>query len=68
MLGPRFKTLCLVSSLIGHEQGQLLKNITKKPLFLMLLKYYYHLHPLVKSKRRVVEQEVEEDKSLDILR
>jgi hypothetical protein len=32
----------------------------------MLLKYYYHLHPLVESKRHVVEQEVEEDKSLDI--
>jgi len=32
----------------------------------MLLKYYYHLHPLVEFERRVVEQEVEEDKSLDI--
>ncbi len=32
----------------------------------MLLKYYYHLHPLVEFERCVVEQEVEEDKSLDI--
>jgi len=32
----------------------------------MLLKYYYHLHPLVEFERCVVEQEVKEDKSLDI--
>jgi len=32
----------------------------------MLLKYYYHLHPLVEFERHVVEQEVEKDKSLDI--
>jgi hypothetical protein len=32
----------------------------------MLLKYYYHLHPLFEFERHVVEQEVEEDKSLDI--
>jgi hypothetical protein len=31
----------------------------------MLLKYYYHLHPLVEFERCVVEQ-VEKDKSLDI--
>ncbi len=30
MLDPRFKTLHLVSSLIGHEQGKaILKNMTK---------------------------------------
>jgi hypothetical protein len=32
----------------------------------MFLKYYYHLHPLVESKRDVVEQRVQEDRSLDI--
>jgi hypothetical protein len=32
----------------------------------MFLKCYYHLHPLVESKRGVVDQRVEEDKSLDI--
>ncbi len=32
----------------------------------MLLKCYYHLHPLVESKRGVVGQKVEEDMSLDI--
>ncbi len=67
MLDPRFKTLCLVSSLIGHEQGKaLVKEYDKKPLFPMFLKYYYHLHPLVESKRDVVEQRVQEDRSLDI--
>jgi hypothetical protein len=35
---PRFKTLCLVSSLIGHEKGkQLLRNITKNLCFLCFL-------------------------------
>jgi hypothetical protein len=32
----------------------------------MLLKFYYHLHPLLKSERGVVNQKVEKDKSLDI--
>jgi energy-converting hydrogenase A subunit M len=32
----------------------------------MLLKCYYHLHPLAESKRGVVDQKVEEDMSLDI--
>jgi hypothetical protein len=32
----------------------------------MLLKCYYYLHSFVESKRSVVDQKVEEDKSLDI--
>jgi hypothetical protein len=32
----------------------------------MLLKCYYHLHPLVEFERGVVNQRVEEDMSLDI--
>jgi hypothetical protein len=32
----------------------------------MFLKCYYHLHPLVESKRGVVDQRVEKDMSLDI--
>jgi len=32
----------------------------------MLLKCHYHLHPLVKSKRGVVNQRVEEDNNLNI--
>jgi hypothetical protein len=32
----------------------------------MLLKCYYHLHPLVESKGGVVDEKVEDDKNLDI--
>jgi hypothetical protein len=32
----------------------------------MFLKCYYHLHPLVKSERGVVDERVEKEKSLDI--
>ncbi len=67
MLIPRFKTLCLVSSLIGHKQAKaIVEKYDKKSLFPMLLKCSYQLHPLVESKRDVVEQRVEEDRSLDI--
>jgi hypothetical protein len=61
MLDLRFKTFCLMSSLIGHEQGKaIVEEYGKKNLFPMIL------HPLVESKRGVVDQRVEEDKSLDI--
>ncbi len=54
MLDPRFKTLRLVSSLMGHEQGKaIVEEYDKKNLFPMLLKFYYHLHRLVESKRGV---------------
>jgi len=46
MLDLRFKTLHLVSSLIGHEQGKaIVEKYDKKSLFPMFLKCYYHLHP-----------------------
>jgi hypothetical protein len=55
-----------VSSLISCEQGKtIVEKYDKKTLFPMLLKCYYHLHPLVEFDRGV-EQKVEEDKSLDI--
>jgi hypothetical protein len=67
MLDPRFKTLRLVSSLIGHEQNKaIVKKYDKKSLFPILLKCYYHLHPLVEYERGVVYQRIEEDRSLDI--
>jgi hypothetical protein len=66
MLDPRSKTLRVVSSFIGHEQGKtIVEKYDKKTLFLMFLKCYYHLHPLVEFERGV-EQRVEEDKSSDI--
>jgi hypothetical protein len=58
ILDPRFKTLHVVFSLIGCEQG---KAIVEEYdnfffLFIMFLKCDYHLHPLDKSKRGVVDQ------------
>jgi hypothetical protein len=32
----------------------------------MLFKCYYHLHPLVEYERGVVNQKIEEDRSMDI--
>jgi uncharacterized protein YktA (UPF0223 family) len=65
MLDLRLKTV--VFSLIGREQGKaIVEEYDKKSLFLMLLKCYYHLHPLVERERGVVDQRVEEDMSLDI--
>jgi hypothetical protein len=67
MLDPRFKTLCLVCSFISLEQGKaIVEEYDKKIIFPMLMKCYYHLHPLVESKRGVVDERVEEDKNLDI--
>jgi hypothetical protein len=66
-LDPRFKILYLVSSLIGREQGKaIVEEYDQKTLFFMFLKCYYHLHPLVESKRGVVDERVEEDMSLNI--
>jgi hypothetical protein len=56
MLDPRFKTLRLVSSLIGREQGKaIVEEYNKKSLFPMLFKCYYHLHQLVEFERGVVD-------------
>ncbi len=66
MLDLRFKFLFLFFHLLVVSKiRQLLKNMTKC-FFLMLLKCCYHLHPLVEFERGVVDQRVEEDRSLDI--
>ncbi len=55
MLDPKFKTFHFMSSLIGNEQGKVIvEEYDKKSLFLMYLKCYYHLHPLVETERGVV--------------
>jgi len=60
MFDLRFKTFHLVSSLISCEQGKVIvEKYDKKSLFPMLLKCYYHLHPLVEYERGVVDQRVE---------
>ncbi len=56
-----------MSSLIGCEQGKaIIEEYDKKTSFPMLLKCYYHLHPLVESEKGVVDERVEKDMSLDI--
>ncbi len=66
-MDPRFKTLHLVSSFIGLEQGKaIVEEYDQKNLFLMLIKCYYHLQPLVEFERGVVDERFEEDRSLDI--
>jgi len=56
MLDPRFKTLPIVSSLFDHEQGKaIVEKYDKKPFFPMFLTCHYHLHPLTKSKRGIVD-------------
>jgi hypothetical protein len=46
MLDPRFKSLQLVSSFIGRDQGvAIIKQYDTMSLYLMLMKCYYHLHP-----------------------
>ncbi len=57
MLDPRFKTLHLVSSLIGREQGKTIVEEYDKKIFIssMILKFYYRLHPLVGFEKGVVD-------------
>jgi hypothetical protein len=55
-----------VPSFIGHEQSKaIVEKYDKFSLFPMLLKCYYHLHPLVEYERGV-DQRIEEESSLDI--
>jgi hypothetical protein len=54
-----------MSTLISYEGGKpIVEKYDRNFLFLMLLKCHYHLHPLVKSERDIVNQGVEEDHSL----
>jgi len=69
MLDPRFKILCFVSLLIGHEQGKaIVEEYDQNNVFSMLLKCYYDLHLLVESKMGVIDQRVEEDTNLNIFK
>ncbi len=58
MLYPKFKYLHLGFSFIGPKQGHF-EKYNKKTLYPMLLKCYYHLHPLLENA--IVDQGVDED-------
>jgi hypothetical protein len=46
MSDPRFKSLRLVYSFIGHEQGvAIVEKYSERSLYPMLWKCYHHLHP-----------------------
>jgi hypothetical protein len=50
MLELRFKSLHIISSFVGQEQRvSLVEEYDKKFLYPMLVKYYEHLHPLIRS-------------------
>jgi hypothetical protein len=68
MLNPKFKSLCVISSFVGKEQGVVLvEEYDKKILYLMLVKCHEHLHPLVRLYKNCVDQDIfEQDCSLDI--
>jgi hypothetical protein len=68
MLNPMFKSLCMMSSFVGREQGVVLvEEYDKKILYLMLVKCHEHLHPLVRLDRNCVDQDIfEQDCNLDI--
>jgi hypothetical protein len=49
MLDPKFKSLCLIYYFSGCEEGVVItKKYDRKFLYLMFVKYYYHLHPMTK--------------------
>jgi hypothetical protein len=50
MLNPKFKSICLVFSFIGHEKGlNIVGKYSKWTLYPMLLKFYHYLHLLVET-------------------
>jgi hypothetical protein len=66
MLDSRFKSLCLISSFIGHEQNIfILEEYNKKSLYPMLMKCYHHLHPLASNGSASTKERVIEDCSLN---
>jgi hypothetical protein len=66
VLNPRFKSLNLTSSFIGHEYGVVIvEEHDKKSMFLMFLKSYHHLHLLYRVESSFVHK-IDEDNSLDI--
>jgi hypothetical protein len=59
MLDPRFKSLCVVSSFVGREQGVTpVEEYDRKSLYPMLVKCHEHLHPLVRLDRNCVDQDI----------
>jgi hypothetical protein len=58
MLDPRFKSIRIISSFVGKEQGVVLVEEYRKTLYPMLVKCHEHLHPLVRLNRNFVDQNI----------
>jgi hypothetical protein len=69
MLDLRFKSLQIIFSFVGWEQiVSLVEEYDRKILYLMLVKCYEHLHPLIRSNINFVDQYIfYQDCNLDIL-
>jgi hypothetical protein len=66
MLDPIFKSIRLVSSFIGHEEGvSIVSEYDRRTLYFTLLKCYHHLHPMTEFVE-CLNQASDEDFSLDI--
>jgi len=51
ILDPKYKSLKLIRSFIGHEQRvPIVEEHDRRSLFPMLLKFYHHLHSLLGSE------------------
>jgi hypothetical protein len=49
MLNLRYKSLCIITSFVGKDQGVVhVEEYDKKSLYPMLVKCHEHLHPLVR--------------------
>jgi hypothetical protein len=69
MLDLRFKSLQIIFSFVGWEQIiSLVEEYDRKILYLMLVKCYEHLHPLIRSNINFADQYIfYQDCNLDIL-
>jgi hypothetical protein len=66
MLDPRFKSLRLVSSFVGREEGvNIVNEYDRRTLYPMFLKCYHHLHLMTKFIG-CVDQTSDENSSFDI--
>jgi hypothetical protein len=68
MLDPRFKSLHFVSFFIGCEEVNIVKEYDRVPLYPMLLKCYYYLHPMTKSEVECANHREDAKSDLDILK
>jgi hypothetical protein len=66
MLDPRFKSLHLISSFVGQEEGAIIVDkYDRRTLYHMFLKCYHNFHPMIESIE-CVNQIVDENCSMDL--